>query len=655
MTPEEKGHVAIVSATSTRLLSKKSFDTIELSKYDPISQEHTDEDDYSTKGADRADSEQPDASEDHIQLCKALHARRTLSTCQVFTALAGFTVMLFIALSALPYAPETMDSLAVSQYHTRLLDAPKISHRTSTRSYTWVLAPIFSEAFNRTVFCANGQLPGPSIQARVNDTIRVTIQNHLDLATTIHWHGLALRRSNQQDGVPSVTQRAVLPGESLTYEFRLDRRGTYWWHAHVGTSRLEGLYGAIIVHGTESDLSTPIHESLSDLVVFVGDWYKRGSGLYTEDYLNSSNVFLTEPQPDAIMINGHLSSLEVSYQLFRLPRELKASRFWRLRVINVGAIAEIRLASPAKAGCMTVFEADSTLIKPVDVQTMNIAVGQRYSVLIDTDDYLPEEAVTLNVSLDTSSHSHHHHKQIHHEHDSKSASVAGPAFNDEIHHGFLTPSISHGYKMENGMVSPTLKHYGSQSHLHTGQLHPSLEPIDDSGSRRPPRPLIILTLGSSRIDNTTRSTINDVSYVATKYPLFERLAEMSRIYNTTGLSRKYSPDILTLSIRQNEEILILFNNTSGGNHPMHIHGHQMQLLATNTHFYNPLDPAHRPSRPFSMEAVRSISNDGIERDTINVEKWALVKLKGGGRGLWSMHCHAIWHEISGMMMLLEVR
>src|ERR1700742_4322015 len=41
-------------------------------------------------------------------------------------------------------------------------------------------------------------VPGPVIRAKVGDELVVTVSNRLDRATSVHWHGIALR--NDMDG-----------------------------------------------------------------------------------------------------------------------------------------------------------------------------------------------------------------------------------------------------------------------------------------------------------------------------------------------------------------------------------------------------------------------------------------------------------------------
>jgi FtsP/CotA-like multicopper oxidase with cupredoxin domain len=95
-------------------------------------------------------------------------------------------------------------------------------------------------------FTYNGQVPGPTIEARVGDTIVVRLTNRLDEPTTIHWHGL--RVPSFMDGT-QVVQPGVAPGETFEYRFTVPDAGTFWYHSHFNeTVQLEkGLYGALIV------------------------------------------------------------------------------------------------------------------------------------------------------------------------------------------------------------------------------------------------------------------------------------------------------------------------------------------------------------------------------------------------------------------------
>lgn len=95
------------------------------------------------------------------------------------------------------------------------------------------------------VFAFNGTVPGPMIEAAVGDTVIVHFTNNLDLATTIHWHGLEVNNAN--DGSPLV-QDEIPPGGSFTYQFKIRRPGMAWYHPHVMPTdqAFRGLYGAFL-------------------------------------------------------------------------------------------------------------------------------------------------------------------------------------------------------------------------------------------------------------------------------------------------------------------------------------------------------------------------------------------------------------------------
>jgi FtsP/CotA-like multicopper oxidase with cupredoxin domain len=93
----------------------------------------------------------------------------------------------------------------------------------------------------------NGTVPGPTIQADLGDRVRIVLQNELPEPTTIHFHGMTVPA--EMDGVPVISQDAVLPGESFTYEFTVRNSGTNMYHSHFNAQKQVpmGLLGGFIV------------------------------------------------------------------------------------------------------------------------------------------------------------------------------------------------------------------------------------------------------------------------------------------------------------------------------------------------------------------------------------------------------------------------
>lgn len=118
-----------------------------------------------------------------------------------------------------------------------------------------------------TVWTYNNLLPGPELRVTQGDRLKVTLINHLPESTTIHWHGIRL--PNAEDGVAGVTQDAVPPGGTFTYDFVVPDAGTYWYHSHQDTESQvpHGLYGALIVLPKTETSQTYAH----DYAVTIGD------------------------------------------------------------------------------------------------------------------------------------------------------------------------------------------------------------------------------------------------------------------------------------------------------------------------------------------------------------------------------------------------
>jgi manganese oxidase len=94
----------------------------------------------------------------------------------------------------------------------------------------------------------NGMVPGPAIEPNLGDHVRIILHNHLPEPTTIHFHGMTV--PNAMDGVPGITQDAVLPGHSFTYEFTVRNTGTNMYHSHFDAVKQVpmGLLGAFVIH-----------------------------------------------------------------------------------------------------------------------------------------------------------------------------------------------------------------------------------------------------------------------------------------------------------------------------------------------------------------------------------------------------------------------
>ncbi len=105
------------------------------------------------------------------------------------------------------------------------------------------------------------EVPGPVLELKRGEPVRIVVQNNLDEPSGVHWHGLEIE--SFPDGVPGFSglgDRIMPPipaGQSFVAEFTPPRSGTFPYHSHLHEMRQigSGMYGAIIVSDTPRDLT----------------------------------------------------------------------------------------------------------------------------------------------------------------------------------------------------------------------------------------------------------------------------------------------------------------------------------------------------------------------------------------------------------------
>ncbi len=167
----------------------------------------------------------------------------------------------------------------------------------------------------------NQESPGPEIRVKRGEEVLVRLVNELEDPTTIHWHGV--RIDNKMDGVPGLTQKAVMPGESFDYKFIAPDAGTFYYHSHNKTwsQVARGLYGALIVE-EESEVFDKEH----DLTLVIDDWRIGRDGKLDLASLGSMTDWSHA---------GRLGNL-LTVNSKNVPTyKLNANEYYRLRLANV--------------------------------------------------------------------------------------------------------------------------------------------------------------------------------------------------------------------------------------------------------------------------------------------------------------------------------
>jgi plastocyanin len=93
----------------------------------------------------------------------------------------------------------------------------------------------------------NGTVPGPWIKVEPGDRVKIVLKNELPQSTAVHFHGIETPLA--MDGVPFVTQDPVKPDKTFTYEFvaKGPAMGMYHSHHHAEHQVPDGLLGVFQV------------------------------------------------------------------------------------------------------------------------------------------------------------------------------------------------------------------------------------------------------------------------------------------------------------------------------------------------------------------------------------------------------------------------
>jgi FtsP/CotA-like multicopper oxidase with cupredoxin domain len=187
----------------------------------------------------------------------------------------------------------------------------------------------------RMALLVNGQMPGPTIEVNWGDTVVVTVNNRLqNNGTTMHFHGVRHMNGSEYDGVPSLTQCPIAPGDSMTYMFVASSYGTSWYHSHFAIQTWQGVMGPLIIHGPTSK-----GWDADARTIMLQDWSHAG----VDAMYSGAEDTTTQGGPremDTGLINGMNTwgvdgTNNQTGQRFELSQRFEPGETYLLRIINV--------------------------------------------------------------------------------------------------------------------------------------------------------------------------------------------------------------------------------------------------------------------------------------------------------------------------------
>jgi CopA family copper-resistance protein len=272
-------------------------------------------------------------------------------------------------------------------------------------------APINITGRPRVATAVNGSVPGPILRFREGDTVTLNVTNKLAEPTSIHWHGLRL--PNDMDGVPGLTFKGIMPGETFVYRFPVVQGGTYWYHSHSGMQEQTGLSGPLILEPRAKEPYAYDREHVVMLTDWTdedpmtvvanlkqqGDYYNYGQRTLGTFIADSKRMGLNAALKDRLMWGDmRMSPTDImdvtgATYTFLVNGQPPAANWTalfnrgervRLRFINGSSMTTFDVRIPGLT--MTVVQADGTDVQPVEIDEFRIGVAETYDVIVAPDD-----------------------------------------------------------------------------------------------------------------------------------------------------------------------------------------------------------------------------------------------------------------------------
>ncbi|HEX6795531.1 MAG TPA: multicopper oxidase family protein [Casimicrobiaceae bacterium] len=215
------------------------------------------------------------------------------------------------------------------------------------------------------MFLYNGRSPGPLIELREGQHVRIRLDNRLAQETTVHWHGLPV--PPDQDGNP---MDPVAAGATRVYEFDVEpgTAGTYWYHPHphdaTASQVARGLAAPLVVRAADDPLA-----DIPEVLMFVtGVKLDAAAQIAADDPID----WTVGRQQEKLLVNGA-----------RLPVHSAApGSTERWRIFNATASSHLKLSLEGHA--FTLVGTDGGLLgAPVEgLNELLLAPAQRVELIV---------------------------------------------------------------------------------------------------------------------------------------------------------------------------------------------------------------------------------------------------------------------------------
>jgi FtsP/CotA-like multicopper oxidase with cupredoxin domain len=432
-----------------------------------------------------------------------------------------------------------------------------------------------------------------------DDGFHVEVVNQLKVPTSLQWHGLIL--PHRMDGVPFVTQNPIAPGKSFRYDFPLKQSGTYWMHSHYGLQ--EQLYNSapLIIWTPEerAKADRQVVVTLSDFSFTAPEQILRG--------LKGETPRMKEKPPGKMAETGD-SVKPSGSMLASSPAEVIAQRWddqkQRLvRTVVRAPEADIDVKYDALlANRRTLDDPEIISVRPGESVLLRlIAASSNQNFYVDTG--------ALEAEL---------------------LAADGKAVRP-IKGNFFQLGVAQ--RLDLKVIIP--KEGGAYPILAQGEGTKLLCGVVLSTKGASGAKLSRTTSASTAaLDNTQEKrlqALNPPSDRPIDRKLSAALGGNMATYVWTINGAAY-PNRNSLNIRKGERVGITFTISTKMGHPMHLHGHDFQVVE-----------------------IDGEKISGALRDTLMVppNSKMTVAFDADNAGVWPLHCHLLYHLDTGMFTVVK--
>ncbi|KAK4210541.1 laccase-2 [Rhypophila decipiens] len=464
---------------------------------------------------------------------------------------------------------------------------------------------------------------GPVIHADWGDRIQVTVVNQLQAnGTSLHWHGFRQLNNNVNDGASGVTECPIPPGGNKTYHFQATQYGTSWYHSHISSQYANGIVGAIHIDGPAS---APYD---IDLGVFpISDWYYSPADILLSRVMDPVNPFVAglpgaPPPSDNIIFNGtNVNPYDPESSGGKYARvTFTPGKKHRLRLINTSADNTFTISIVNHD--MTIIATDFVPVKPHPVKSVYLTVGQRVDVVIDAN----QEVATywLNATF-------------------SATQACGSSINP--HPAAIVQYEGVPWWKPDQVGEPPAESY----------CEDDVGPVPVVQRALAPGTLFSFTGGENTLDVSlaVNSTVSKVFWAVNNQSINVEWDSPTLGKVLDGETLPAEENAIEIPGRSQWSVWLV-QNLAPIPHPVHLHGHDFQILARSPAPANPLSPDSRPTlfdpATDSFRLFPSQNPSPIRRDTTVLPGfgWLVIAFQVDNPGVWLFHCHIAWHASQGL-------